>query len=125
MAQTEHFSCRTTYAPLIPYLNAVSPRSMSYRQHVKKFDLGQFLEWVAGQSRLDVHNVSQYIIRHAHKGHVGDVLGFLNGYFGSLKPEQLVHAELPQLISVILSGYNKLHGSAVDIHVGPGVHRNH
>lgn len=125
MAQTEHFSCHTAYAPLIPYLNAADPRSMSYRQHVKKFDLGQFLEWVAGQSRLDVHNVSHYIIQHSPKGHVGNVLVFLNGYFGSLKPEQLVHDELPQLISAILSGYYKLHGGTVRIHVGPGVHKYH
>lgn len=125
MAQTGHFSCHTAYAPLIPYLNAADPRSMSYRQHVKKFDLGQFLKWVAGQSRLDVHNVSQYIIQHAHKGQVGHVLIFLNGYFGSLKPEQLAHAELPHLISTILSGYNKLHGGTARIHVGPGVHKYH
>lgn len=98
---------------------------MSYRQHVHQFDLAEFLKWVAEQERLDVHNVSHYIIQHSPKGHVGNVLVFLNGYFKSLTPEQMVHTDLPQLISAILSGYNKLHGGTVHIHVGPGVHRNH
>ena len=99
---------------------------MSYRQYVQPFHIGDFLKWAAGQRRLDVHNVSQYIIARTPKGQLGDVLVFLNGYFGALAPEQLVNMpELPRIISSILSGYNKLHRQVANTHVGPSVYKNH